>query len=107
MSIFLVETYILRVDMQDEYDQQLRRFVEYKQNHPKLFEGLLSWKLLQQQLGNPSGMYIEMWEYENLAAYEKYDGQIFADPGMKEISKEFHKLVEPSTFTASLWNPVA
>lgn len=107
MSIFLVETYIVKGEQREEYRKQLKGFLEFKEDHPQVFQGLKSWKLLKQDLGSPAGMYIEMWEYENLSEYEKYDGQIFADSGMQEISRKFHLLVEPATFTASIWSPVA
>jgi hypothetical protein len=85
----------------------LKGFLKYKEDHSKLFEGLKSWKLFKQDLGQPAGMYIEIWEYENLAEYEKNDSRIFADEGMKKISMEFHKLVEPNSFSANIWSLVA
>lgn len=107
MSIFLVETYVVRAEQKEEYLKQLDAFVKFKKDHAQLFEGLISWKLLKQDLGQPAGMYIELWEYENLGDYEESDGRIFADAGMKEISRKFHLLVDPATFTASIWSPVA
>jgi hypothetical protein len=82
-------------------------FLKYKEEHPGLFVGLKSWKLFKQDLGQPAGMYIEMWKYENYAEYEKNDGRIFADEGMKKISTDFHKLVDPNSFSATIWSPVA
>jgi hypothetical protein len=106
MSIYLVETYVLRVEKHAAYHQQLKGFLKYKEGHSMLFKGLKSWKLFKQDLGQPAGMYIEMWEYENYAEYEKNDGCIFADEGMKKISAEFHKLVEPNSFSATIWSSV-
>jgi hypothetical protein len=48
-----------------------------------------------------------MWEYENMPDMETISSRIFSDDGMKKISKGFHKLVEPVTFSASIWNSVA
>jgi hypothetical protein len=107
MSIILVETYVVKSEKREEYIPQLNEFLKFKEEHSKLFEGLISWKLFKQDLGQPAGMYIEMWEYENFSEYEKNDGRIFADEGMKKISTLFHQLIEPETFTASIWGLVA
>jgi hypothetical protein len=42
-----------------------------------------------------------------LAEMERVSDQIFADEGMKKIGKGFHQLVEPASFSASIWCPVA
>lgn len=68
--------------------------------------GLKSWKLYKQEYGGISGLYIEMWEYESMSDMETISSKIFSDDGMKKISQGFHMLVEPTTFSASIWNSV-
>lgn len=107
MSILLVETYVVKAEKQAEYTPLLNEFLEFKKDHPQLFDGLKSWKLHKQDIGQPAGLYIELWEYESLANMEEIGGRIFADEGMKAISAAFHQLVEPATFSASIWSLVA
>jgi hypothetical protein len=107
MSIFLVETYVVKAERQVEFTPLLNEFLKYKKGQEGLFNGLLSWKLYKQSYGQMAGMYIEIWEYESLAQMELINKRIFEDAGMKRIQEEFRQLVEPATFSASIWNPVA
>jgi hypothetical protein len=107
MSVYLVETYVVKAEKQAEFTPLLNRFIRYKENHPQLFKGLKSWKLYKQDYGGISGLYIEMWEYGSLGDLEKINRKIFKDAGMKKIATDFHQLVEPTTFSASIWSPVA
>ena len=107
MSVFVVETYVVKEEKRDDFTPALNGFLEFKKTRTELFMGLKSWKLYKQEYGAISGMYIEMWEYENMVEMETISSRIFSDDGMKKISKGFHKLVEPATFSASIWNSVA
>jgi hypothetical protein len=107
MSIIMVETYVVHAEKSMEFTTLLDEFLKFKEAHPQLFKGVKSWKLYKQDYGQPAGMYIEMWEYENLAQLEEIDKRIFSDEGMKKISTAFHKLVEPARFSASIWSKVA
>ena len=107
MTVFNVETYVVKSEKRDEFNPALHEFLKYKEEHPELFEGLLSWRLFQQDYGGISGSYIEMWEFEDLAAMKTITSRIFSDEGMKKISKGFHQLVEPATFSNSIWRPIA
>jgi hypothetical protein len=107
MTVFNVETYVVKSKKRDEFNPALHEFLKYKEEHPELFEGLISWRLFQQDIGGISGLYIEMWEFEDLEAMETITSRIFSDEGMKKISKGFHQLVEPATFSNSIWRPIA
>lgn len=107
MSILLVETYVVRAEKRAEFTSLLNEFLAFKENHPQLFDGLKSWKLYQQDIGKPAGMYIESWEFESLESMEEIDRRIFENDEMKRISKEFHVLIDPATFTKGIWNKLA
>lgn len=107
MSAFLIETYVVRTDMQPEFMPLLDKFLTFKRQHPGLFVGLKSWHLYKQEIGTPAGMYVEMWEFESLAEMDEVNGRVFGDPEMKAIQTAFHSLVEPATFNTSIWRPVA
>jgi hypothetical protein len=107
MSIIMVETYVVHSDKSTKFTTLLNEFLKFKKAHPQLFKGVKSWKLYKQDYGQPAGMYVEMWEYENLAQLEETNSRIFSDEGIKKISTAFHKLVEPATFSAAIWSKVA
>jgi hypothetical protein len=107
MSIFLVETYLAKHEKQGEFDALLKDFLRFKKENPKVFAGLKSWKLLQQEYGGIGNMYIEMWEFESLPEMEKCNTRIFAPKEMKRINKEFHELIDHATFARYVWNTIA
>ena len=107
MSIFLVETYLAKHEKQTEFDELLKEFVRFKKANPKIFEGLKSWKLLQQEFGGVGNLYIEMWEFESLAEMDKCNARIFDNKEMKRINAEFHELIDHATFARFIWNSVA
>ena len=107
MSIIVAETYVARREKAMEFTALLDEFLKFKKAHRQLFKGVKSWKLYKQNYGQPAGMYVEMWEYENLAQLEAADKRIFSDEGMKKINAAFHKLVVPATFSAAIWSEVA
>jgi hypothetical protein len=107
MSVYLVETYVVKAEKQAEFTPLLNEFLKYKKGHPQLFKGLKSWKLYKQKYGEISGLYIEMWEYRSLGDLERINTKIFKDAEMKRINMDFHQIVEPATFSANIWSPVA
>ena len=107
MSIFLVETYLAKHEKQREFDALLKDFLRFKKENPKIFAGLKSWKLLQQEYGGIGNLYIEMWEFESLPEMERCNAKIFEDREMKRIQKEFQSLIDNSTFARFIWSSVA
>ena len=107
MSVFLVETYLAKHEKQAEFRKLLKEFVRFKKETPKVFEGLKSWKLLQQEFGGAGDLYIEMWEFENLSEMERCNARIFDNREMRRIQTEFHTLIDHATFARFIWNTVA
>lgn len=60
MSIFVVETYVVRPEKREEFTPALNEFLKFKETHPELFVGLKSWKLYKQEFVGINGLYIEM-----------------------------------------------
>jgi hypothetical protein len=107
MSIFLVETYLAKQERETEFQKLLKEFLKFKRENPKVFEGLKSWKLLQQEYGGVGNLYIEMWEFKNLQEMEKCNERIFSHKEMKRINVEFHELIDHATFARFIWKTVA
>ena len=103
----MVETYLARHEKQAEFQKLLREFLRFKKENPEVFEGLKSWKLLQQEYGGIANLYIEMWEFENLPEMEKCNARIFENNEMKRIQSEFQALIDHATFARFIWNTVA
>jgi hypothetical protein len=107
MSVFTVETYVVRAEKADEFEPALQEFLRFRDAHPEVFAGVRSWSLCRQEYGAVAGLYVEMWEFDDLAGMEETTARVFADQTMKGIQRGFHQLVDPGTFSASIWRPIA
>jgi hypothetical protein len=107
MSIVLVLTYVLKSHKQTEFLALVRRLIKFKEEHPRAFEGLESWRLLQLKRDGISGSYIEMWQSKNSVTMDRVNSRMMKYKEMKEIHERFHKIVKRSTLTESIWNTVA
>ena len=110
MSIFIVQTYLVKPEKQEEFMSLVRRFLKYKEENPEMFKEVKSLKLFAQMFGGISGRYIEAREFDNLAAAEKYRTRILKDEQareeIKKIHQEFTRLIEPATHSSNVWNSV-
>ena len=107
MSVVMVETYAVKAERAGDFEPALEEFLEFKDAIPELFAGVRSWGLYRQEFGGVAGLYAETWEFDDLASMEKITATVFADPTMKRIQAGFLQLVELTTFSASIWRPVA
>ena len=106
MNNVYVSTYVVKYEKQTEFQALVKQFLKFKKANPKAFEGLKSFRLFQQEYGGVAGSYVEMWEFKSKEEMEKVITGLMKHKGMKEIDTEFHKMVDHTTLTASIWNTV-
>jgi len=109
MTVFGVEIYVIKPEKQAEfkaYKKKWEKFFEYKEGHIQRFEGVKSYKLFAQMLGGNVGGYVEMWEFENLAALEKFFNKVMQSDYATKLSPEFMNLIVPATYSMNVWNSV-
>ena len=108
MTIFKVETYVLRPEMQRGYLAVMKRWTSYITKNKEKCRELKSWKLLSQAIGGNVGAYIEIAEFESLADYDKFMHRVFH--GQREstasIVSAFTACVVPGTYSVNVWNSV-
>jgi len=102
-----VETHFVKAEKAEEFDPVLEEFLRFKEANPELFAGVRSWALHRQEYGGVAGLYAETWGFDGLGAMEEATARIFAHAQMKAISRGFHQLVDPATFSSSIWRPIA
>ncbi len=107
MSIILMEAYLVRYEKQAEFQSSLKEFIKFKKGHPKVFEGLRSWRLLQQSYGGIANSYVEMWEFDSLPQLENCNTRLRKTKAMKKILADFYGEIDHTTFTRSMWENVA
>jgi len=109
MTVFLVETYVIKPETQAEfaaYKKKWKKFFAYKEGHLQRFKEVKSYKILAQMLGGNWGGYVEMWEFENLAELEKWMSKIMKSDYMTKLAPEFASLEVPASRSMNIWNPV-
>jgi hypothetical protein len=106
LSIFRVETYVVKLERMDEFTSAMNEYLRYREAHPDLFSGLKSWEILRQEYGPVTGMYMEIAEFDSLSELETTVNRVHQDEGMKRIIRGFYEFLDPATLSDSIWSPV-
>jgi hypothetical protein len=108
MTVFRVEKYVVRPEKHEEYVAIMKKWVDYIKKNKETCKELRSWKLFSQAIGGNVGEYIEMWELETLADYEKFMHSVFhgQDESIAKIVSGFTTCTVPGTNSVSIWNSV-
>lgn len=106
MTIFMVETYIVKPDKLGMFPAFIKKFETWMKKHPELFKEVKSYKIFSHMLGGNMGGYVEMTEFENLADFEKFFAKIMKSEFMVTLYPEFTNLVVAGTDSMSIWNSV-
>jgi hypothetical protein len=104
MSLFMVDTYVVRTEKQGEFLQYIQRFSKYKNENPEKFKECKSWKIFRQAFGGISGAYIEMMEFDNMAEAEKWGARMRKDEVMMKFREQFMPLIDPASHSMNVWN---
>ena len=106
MSIVFVLTYGIKDGKRAEYLALMKKYRKIMKADPKFFEGLISWRLFEQEYGGVAGTYVEMYEFKSMEVMEKSD-RILENKEFKELMREWHKMKDHHTpVTQSIWNTV-
>jgi len=107
MTVFLVETLVVKPEKQAEITAHLKNANEFTEKHPELFKEVKSLKIFAQMLGGTMGGYAEMLEFESLAEFEKWINRLMQDKEyMSTIHSEGMASILPGTQSLSMWSPV-
>lgn len=106
MTIFKVETYVIKPEKQEEYMAVVKKWAKFIKNKEKCKE-LKSWRLFSQMTGEAAGGYVEMGEFENLADFEKLMDRIEQDKEFIEtIMSPWMSCVVPGTYSLKILKSV-
>jgi len=106
MTVFVVETYVVKPEKQAEFKSLLRRWLKFMKENPALLKEMKSWKLFTQTFGSISGAYVELVEYDSLAEYEKCHARLLKDKEFMKLYQEAMTLIDATTFSMSAMEPV-
>jgi hypothetical protein len=103
MAVFVVETYVVRSGKQGELMTLLRKMREYKGKNPERFKEMRSKRVFSQMFGGVAGRYIELNEFDSLAAAEQYMARMEKDEGFMELLQAALQLTVPATYSLNVW----
>jgi len=106
MSVFIVDTHVVKPEKQEQYTSLVRRVRKYMKENPETFKEVKSLRVFAQTFGGIAGGHVQLWEYKNMADIEKSLTKMFKDKGFMEIKREFDRLIEPATHSWNVWNAV-
>jgi len=105
MSYVFVLTYGIKDGKRAEYLALMKKYRKIMKADPKLFEGMISWRLFEQEYGGVAGTYVEMYEFKSMEDLEKSD--LLEHKEFEEFMTEWHKIKDHHTpVTKSIWNTV-
>ena len=108
MGIVFVLTCGIKDGKRAEFQALMKKFRKIMKADSKVFEGLISWRIFEQEYGGVAGTYVEMCEFKSMEDMEKWEKRIFEHKEIKELMTEWHKIKDHHTpITQSIWNTVA
>ena len=106
MGIVFVLTGGIKDGKREEFHALMKKFQKIMKADPKVFEGLISFRLFEQEYGGVAGTYVEMCEFKSMEDLEKSD-RFLENKEFKELMTEWHKMKDHHTpVTKSIWNTV-
>lgn len=107
MTIFKVESYVIKPERSEEYHAIVKEWTAYMKKNKEKCKELKSWKLFSKMIGDNVSACIEMWELESLADYEKLMNRIMQDKEFQAMSLPFSRdCLVPATYSVEIWNSI-
>ncbi len=106
MTVFMVETYVVKPEKHGEYMLLLKRFPKLMKKKANMFKVVKSYKVFAHMFGGVMGGYVELYEFNSLADVESLFAKVFADKEIADFHQQFMTCIEPSTYKFAIWNPV-
>jgi hypothetical protein len=106
MTVFMVETYIVKPDKLGEAAAHFKKFETWVKEHPELLKEVKSTKIFTHLLGGNWGGYVVMTEFENLAEGEKWENKFMKSGYMTTLYPEWASLLVAGSYSISIWNSV-
>ena len=106
MTVFSVETWIVKPDKLGEYMTWHKKYETWFKKHSSEYKEVKSYKVFSHMLGGKWGGYVFMTEFENLADLEKAFNKMMKSDFMTALYPEFARLIVDGSYSVDVWNPV-
>jgi hypothetical protein len=105
MTVVVAWKWVVKPEKQKEYDAMMKRYIKWLKE-PPIPKELKSVRAFTGMFGGTYGSYVELVEYESLAAYEKVNEKNLKDKEYMQLMKDFLETIEPSTLSIEVWNTI-
>jgi antibiotic biosynthesis monooxygenase (ABM) superfamily enzyme len=105
MAVFLVSTYVVKPDKRKEHLAWGKSLVASMREHPELFREVRELRVLSQKAGGTQ-RYLAIWEFKDKADRKNWAKKLQKLKEGTDLTSGFMALVEPGTFSSSVWMPV-
>jgi hypothetical protein len=107
MTIMMVDSYVVKPDKLGEYPAFLKKLDAFIKKRQELFKEAKSIKFSSKFLGGTWGGFVEMYEFENLADFEKCFNKVMHDKEfLTTIYAEVPNYIVPGSESVEIWNSV-
>ena len=103
MSIFNVVTFVVRPEKESKVTQLLKELREHFFNNKEVYKEVKSMNFFTQLYGGTYGTFVDLEEYDSLAACEEAQKTMEKDEVVMKIYNELITLFEPSTYSINVW----
>ena len=105
MTVVVVWRWVAKPEKQAEHDRMMKKYLKWIKT-PPIPKELKSVKFFHQTFGGVYGSWIELIEYETLAAYEKANEKNLKDKEYMELLQGLTLVSEPAELCIDVWNTV-
>jgi len=105
MTVYWVGTYFVKAEKREEFISAMKKQKEHIAKNREEFKEIKSWRLFTQVYGGTYMSFIDIWEYDSLAACEKYESEWGPSGRLAEFGVAYGNLVEGETMSDSIWRP--
>jgi len=105
MTVYWASTYFVRIEKREEFLSAMKKQKEHIAKNRKEFREIKSWRLYTQIYGGTYMSFVDVWEYDSLAALDKYESEWGPGGRLAEFGKAYMNLVEGEMMSSMIWKP--
>ena len=105
MSIYLLETWVIKPEDEEEHRIIWRQYVNYMNENPELFSSIKSMKLCKKLSGDDVVTHAQMGEFDSLKDKENLDEGLSKDRENIEFHRKLMLVKDAATVTEILCEP--
>jgi len=105
MTVYWAGMYFVRTEKREEFLSAMKKQKEHIAKNRKEFREIKSWRLFTQVYGGTYMSFIDIWEYDSIAALEKYESEWWPGGRLAEFGAAYVNLVEGGTMSSLIWKP--